>query len=288
MVNDLQTFQSLSKEEIMKMTGQDDGSEMSAGILPKLSISRQAEDEEGNTLRPGVYSTYYPDIEAKVYSLKEKDKPVHFRPFIRGYQYMKYDADTNSYPSTSIIFKSWKEEAIDSTGGVRCGRIIGKSKDELTPAEAEAQRSARCYILVYGLVTMDATTADGSPVKVENMPILWRSAGSSFRPVSEAIQGLKGKDKLMQNHVLHLNTPLRKTAGSNVYYVPSISISNEEVQFTKDDLEHMEMFQSRIKDENDAIFAKWKEAQDKKSSDGETAKVINEIEESPENILAAG
>ena len=75
MVNDLQTFQSLSKEEIMKMTGQDDGSEMGAGILPKLSISRQAEDEEGNTLRPGVYSTYYPDIEAKVYLSLLKNIP---------------------------------------------------------------------------------------------------------------------------------------------------------------------------------------------------------------------
>ena len=58
MVNDLATFDSLSKEEIMKMTGQDDGSVISTGTIDRLTINRAAEDDDGNQLSAGVFSTY--------------------------------------------------------------------------------------------------------------------------------------------------------------------------------------------------------------------------------------
>ena len=61
MANELQAFDSLSKEEIMKLTGQDDGSQMGSGTLPRLSINRAAEDDDGNALRPGVYTIYDPE-----------------------------------------------------------------------------------------------------------------------------------------------------------------------------------------------------------------------------------
>ena len=86
MTNELQSFESLSKEEIMKMTGQDDGSQMSLITVPKLMINRQSEDDEGHALRPGVYMVYDSELETMVYSLK--DKPIYFRPFVKSYQYM--------------------------------------------------------------------------------------------------------------------------------------------------------------------------------------------------------
>ena len=46
---------------------------------------------------------------------------------------MEYDQDNNNYPCTSVIFKQWNEEAIDSSGGVNCGRIRGKDKPTFTP-----------------------------------------------------------------------------------------------------------------------------------------------------------
>ena len=69
MVNDLKAFDSLSKEEIMKMTGQDDGSVINTGTLDRLIINRAAEDDDGNQLSAGVYSTYDPSIESRVYSI---------------------------------------------------------------------------------------------------------------------------------------------------------------------------------------------------------------------------
>ena len=284
MVNDLKAFDSLSKEEIMKMTGQDDGSVINTGTLDRLTINRAAEDDDGNQLSAGVYTTYDPSIESRVYSIK--DKPIQFRPFINSYQYMEYDADNNNYPCTSVIFKQWNEEAIDSSGGVNCGRVRGKDKEQLTQAQIDAQRNIKCYRLVYGLLSMDATTPTGEPTKVENLPVLFRVTGSNFIPIGESLKSLKGRDSLMQNHILNMTTKKRK-AGSNVYYVSQVTIDTKEVPFTQKDLEHMDMFNNLIQEENVRVSEKWKKSNSHKEQDVASAKVINELSDDPEMVLQA-
>ena len=284
MVNDLQAFESLSKEEIMRMTGQDDGSIISSGNLSRLTINRAAEDDDGNQLSAGVYTVYDSGIEAKVYSIK--DKAIQFRPFINAYQYMQYDPDNNSYPCSSVVFKSWKEEPIDTNGGVRCGKVIGKDKEQLTQAEIDAQRNIKCYRLVYGLLSMDGTTATGDATTIDAMPVLFRVTGSNFTPIGEALKSLKGRDSLMQNHLLNLTTK-RKKAGSNVYYVSNVSVDNKEIDFTKKDLEHMDMFSALIEEENSRISDKYQNAHKNKERDAASAKVINEMADDPEMVLAS-
>ena len=284
MVNDLQAFESLSKEEIMRMTGQDDGSIISSGTISRLTINRAAEDDDGNQLSAGVYTTYDSGIEAKVYSIK--DKAIQFRPFINAYQYMEYDPDNNNYPCSSVVFKSWKDEPIDSNGGVRCGKVIGKDKEQLTQAEIDSQRNIKCYRLVYGLLSMEGTTATGDATTVDAMPVLFRVTGSNFTPIGEALKSLKGRDSLMQNHLLNLTTK-RKKAGSNVYYVSNVSVDNKEIDFTKKDLEHMDMFSALIEEENSRISEKYQNAHKNKERDAASAKVVNEMADDPEVVLAS-
>ena len=284
MVNDLQAFESLSKEEIMRMTGQDDGSIISSGTISRLTINRAAEDDDGNQLSAGVYTTYDSGIEAKVYSIK--DKAIQFRPFINAYQYMEYDPDNNNYPCSSVVFKSWKDEPIDSNGGVRCGKVIGKDKEQLTQAEIDSQRNIKCYRLVYGLLSMEGTTATGDATTIDAMPVLFRVTGSNFTPIGEALKSLKGRDSLMQNHLLNLTTK-RKKAGSNVYYVSNVSVDNKEIDFTKKDLEHMDMFSALIEEENSRISEKYQNAHKNKERDAASAKVVNEMADDPEVVLAS-
>ena len=284
MVNDLKAFNSLSKEEIMQMTGQDDGSIISSGTLSRLTINRSAEDDDGNQLSAGVYTVYDSSIEDRVYSIK--DKPIQFRPFINSYQYMEYDPNNNNYPCSSVIFKSWKDEPIDTNGGVRCGKVIGKDKEQLSEAEIEAQRNIKCYRLVYGLVSFDGTTPKGEPATVDSLPVLFRVTGSNFTPIGEALKSLKGRESLMQNHLLNLKTT-RKKAGSNVYYVSQISVDSKEVEFTQKDLEHMDMFRALIEEENARVSEKYQNAVKNKESDAASAKVINEMEDDPEMVLAS-
>tara|TARA_R100000656_G_scaffold1119_1_gene2086 strand:- start:876 stop:1847 length:972 start_codon:yes stop_codon:yes gene_type:complete len=281
MSNELQAFEALSKEEIMKMTGQDDGSQISSGSLPRLTINRTSEDDDGNALRTGVYTIYDSESEAKVYSLK--DKAVHFRPFINAYQYMEYDAENNNYPCSSVVFKSWKDEPIDSNGGVRCGKVIGKDKQQLTQAEIDSQRNIKCYRLVYGLLSMEATTATGEATAIAEMPVLWRVTGMNFKPIGETLKSLKGRNSLMFNHVLNLTTK-RKKSGSNVFYVASIRVDDKEIQFSKKDLEHMDMFNDIVNEENTRVSEKWKDANSNKKKDKAAIKVVEAID--PETILS--
>ena len=284
MVNDLKAFEALSKEEIMRMTGQDDGSIISTGTISRLTINRAAEDDDGNQLSSGVYTVYDSAIQAKVYSTK--DTAIQFRPFINAYQYMEYDAENNNYPCSSVVFKSWKDEPIDTNGGVRCGKVIGKAKEQLTQAEIDSQRNIKCYRLVYGLVSMTGATATGDATTVDALPVLFRVTGSNFTPIGESLKSLKGRDSLMQNHLLNLTTN-RKKAGSNVYYVSQVNIDNKEIPFTQKDLEHMDMFNDLIAEENTRVSTKWQTANSNKEQDVASAKVINELSDDPEMVLQA-
>ena len=131
--NNLVNIKGMSDEQIMQAIGQDDGSSMGTNI-PRLSINRTPEDDDGNQLPVGHFSTYDASVGQNVYG-----KPITFRPFISAMQYMHYDADKGEYVNRSIIFKSWKEEAIDILGGTRCGKISFKERSNLTPEQQEQQ-----------------------------------------------------------------------------------------------------------------------------------------------------
>ena len=256
MANELANFDSLSKEQIMRLTGQeDDSGGGSSVILSRLAINRMGEDDDGNKVEVGTYKIYDPVSERLVYS--KKNGTVKLRPFIRSYQYMEYNPDENNYANKSIIFKSWKDEAIDANGGIKCGKVPFKEIETLSREDQAKQKQIKCYTLVYGLLNMDAVTGDGKEVTIEDLPILWRATGMNFRPINEAITSIKGQDKLQQNTNLLLSTQ-RKKHGANVYYMTSISLDKEDVEFTKKNYETIEMFNQLITEENKEVVESWK------------------------------
>ena len=280
--NKLVNINNMSDEQIMQAIGQDDGSSLGTNI-PRLSINRTPEDDDGNQLPVGYFSTYDPSVGQNVYG-----KPVTFRPFISAMQYMHYDADKGEYVNRSIIFKSWKEEAIDILGGTRCGKIPFKDRSTLTPEQLEQQRTIRCYKLVYGLLSFkNGKTAQGHAHNVENLPVLYRVTGTAFSPVSAALDQLKKKRKLMFNCTFSLNTK-RQKKGGNVFYVPEIGVnSDENLKLSDADMETIKVFQDTIDTENKEIVDLYNSAKSKKpnGSDLDDAKIVNEVD--PEEVLSA-
>ena len=279
--NNLVNIKGMSDEQIMQAIGQDDGSNMGTNI-PRLTINRTPEDDDGNQLPVGHFSTYDSNVGQNVYG-----KPITFRPFISAMQYMHYDADKGEYVNRSIIFKSWKEEAIDILGGTRCGKIPFKDRSTLTPQELERQRTIRCYKLVYGLLSFNnGKTAQGNAHNVENLPALYRVTGTAFSPVSAALDQLKKRKKLMFNCTFTIDTK-RQKKGGNVFYVPEINVNAEEnLQLSDMDMETLKVFQDSITAENTEIIAGYNKA--KNSKDNIDAKIVEEVsEDSPEEILAS-
>ena len=273
--NQIKSFEKLSTSQIMEMIGQDVG--QTGTGLPRLTINRQPEDDEGNKLPVGTYAVYDSGVESMVYG-----KPATFRPFLNSFQFMEYDSEQNKFSKRSVIFKNWKDDPIDTSGGSRCGKVPFKERDKLSQAELEHQKNIKCYRLVFGMVSFDGVTPNGNKVSVKDKPVLWRVTGSNFTPVGESIQSLKNRKKLMFNHTLSLDTERRK-AGSNVFYVSAIKVNQKEVTFTKENMELIKKFQDTISSENEDIVALWKDANKSKNngSDKEDAKIVSDVEGSP-------
>jgi hypothetical protein len=282
--NNLVNIKGMSDEQIMQAIGQDDGSNLGNNI-PRLAINRTPEDDDGNQLPVGHFYTYDSKIGQNVFG-----KPVTLRPFISAMQYMHYDADKGEYVNRSIIFKSWKEEAIDILGGTKCGKIPFKERSTLTPEELERQRTIRCYKLVYGLLSFkDGKTAQGNAHSVENLPVLYRVTGTAFSPVSAALDQLKKRKKLMFNCTFSLETK-RQKKGGNVFYVPEIGVNADtNLQLSDMDMETLKVFQESIDTENAEVVDAYNIAKTKKAngSDKIDAEIIEDVDNnSPEKILS--
>ena len=283
--NNLVNIKGMSDEQIMQAIGQDDGSNLGTNI-PRLAINRTPEDDDGNQLPVGHFYTYDSNVGQNVFG-----KPVTFRPFISAMQYMHYDAVKGEYINRSIIFKSWKEEAIDILGGTRCGKISFKERSSLTPEQQEQQRTIRCYKLVYGLLSFkNGKTAQGKEHSVENLPVLYRVTGTAFSPVSAALDQLKKRKKLMFNTLLNIDTK-RQKKGSNVFYVPEITVNADaNLQLSDTDMDTLKVFQESIDAENLEVAGLYNSAKTKKvnGSDNVDAEIVKDLgDESPEKVLAS-
>ena len=280
--NNLTNIKEMSNEQIMQAIGQDDGSNKGSNI-PRLAINRSPEDDDGNQLPVGHFYTYDSNVGQNVFG-----KPVTLRPFISAMQYMHYDADKGEYVNRSIIFKSWREEAIDILGGTKCGKIPFKERSNLTPEQLERQRTIRCYKLVYGLLSFSkGKTSQGNDHSLENIPVLYRVTGTAFSPVTSALDLLKKRKKLMFNCTFSLDTK-RQKKGGNVFYVPEISVNADaNLELSDTDMETLKVFQESIDVENKEVIDLYNSAKSKSTNrhDNIDAKIVEELD--PEKVLSA-
>ena len=281
MDNEIANINNMSDEQIKQAIGQDDGS--SSGIsIPRLGINRSPEDDDGNQLPVGHLFTYDSSVGQNVFG-----KPVTFRPFISAMQYMHYDPEKGEYVNRSIIFKNWKEEAIDILGGTRCGKIPFKERSSLTPEQLAEQRTIRCYRLLYGILSFKGKKANGEDHEVTNLPALWRVTGTAFAPVGSALDQVNKRKKLMFTTTFSIDSK-RQKKGGNVYYTPEISVNADaNLQMSKEDMETLTVFQDIINTENAEVVDLYKAAKKGQptSSDGESAKVVKQVED-PVEVLS--
>ena len=281
MSNEIANIKNMSNEQIMQAIGQDDGS--GGGInIPRLGINRSPEDDDGNQLPVGHLFTYDASVGQNVFG-----KPVTFRPFISAMQYMHYDPEKGEYVNRSIIFKNWKEEAIDILGGTRCGKVPFKERTSLTPEQLAEQRTIRCYRLLYGILSFKGKKANGEDHEVTNLPVLWRVTGTAFSPVGSALDQVNKRKKLMFTTTFSIDSK-RQKKGGNVYYTPEISVNAEaNLEMSKEDMETLTVFQDIINTENAEVVDLYKAAKKGQptSSDGESAKVVKQVED-PVEVLS--
>jgi hypothetical protein len=269
----------LSVEDLMAISGQ----ESKRSFLPRLSINRQSEDEEGNVLPMGSYAFYHDESGGTVYA-----KEVSFRPFLNRYQYMAYDPEERKYTSRSIVFQNWDQDAIDSTGTLRCGKVPAKNHDTLSAKDAAKQRDIKCYRMMYGVVSATVENpSTGDSTEVVNYPLLWRATGTSWGIIGDAQRLVTQKKQPLMSYPWTLTTE-RAKAGGNIFYKPVIRLDfSEVVALTDADYDTLVVFGEMLKEENAVIEDEHREAKRKlhNSNDDALEAMITEVEDDTINEL---
>jgi len=239
--------QMLSNEEIMALSGQKTSTE---GLF-RIRINTELEDDAKNRLPVGTFVLPNPaDRVSVVYA-----DSVSIRPFVRGFWYGVYNAKNNRYDPRTTIVSNLSEEMPDTSGNIRCGKVDKSKLNELTEAEKLKQKQIRCYINLYGLVSANAKTKDGTNVAVTNVPVFIRGSGSSFMPLSEAVDVFTKQRKPMLSYNIKLTTK-REKKGGNTYYViiAEAQTNNDPIPLSPDAVEQLNVFRKIIDDENKTIM----------------------------------
>jgi len=264
-------------ETMARLTGQK--TESNGPNLPRLTINREDQDNDKNEIPMGTYAVK--TDKGVIYS-----KKATFRPFLNTFQYMVYDAEAanprggkGAFTNKTVLFQDFKDEAPDENGGIRCGKIQGKAaKENMSEKTKLAQKNIMCYRNMYGLLTMTGTTATGEEVTVTEMPVLWRTRGSAFMPISDALEGLNKRGKLMILSEFKLTTERRKNGGT-IYYVPVLDVDAlKSAPFTAEHNGILTNFSEVVAAENKSVMEKHKAAVKAKSGaaqDEADLKVIN-------------
>lgn len=256
----LEAMKAGNREELMKLSGQADEDQPKAG-LSRLNINYTDETDEGISLKKGVWKVYY-DGEF-VFS-----ENVDFRPLVRTYEWSVWSQEEEKFVNRSVQAPSLDYQFPDILGGNKCGRLSKSDEEQLGEKHplTLASRLATCNQVFYAVISMDGKTADGTPVKIENYPVVAYFKRSGFRPAREAIERL-GKNTLMSEVVFELTTKKNKM-GSVTYFTP-IFTQKGTAKMDDASMELMTMFLETVKASNANILDQHKEAVKTKATDEE-------------------
>ena len=256
----LEAVKAGNREELMKLSGQADDDQPKAG-LNRLNINYDTDTDDGLTLKKGTWKVYY-DGEF-VYA-----DSVEFRPLVRTYEWSVWDQEEGKFSCRSIQAPSLDFQFPDTAGGNKCGRLTKSEEEQLGEDHALtlASRLATCNQVFYALINMEAKTADGRDVKLENYPVVTYFKRSGFRPAREAIERL-GKNTLMNEVVFELTTKRHKM-GSVTYFTP-VFTQKDTVKMDDATMETMAMFLETVKASNANIMEQHKESVKAKANEEE-------------------
>lgn len=183
----------ITPEEQAYLDSLNSGGAANEGTGPKkLVINTASKDADGNKRAVGAWHIDGTDMYL--------DGAVKFRPVRYVNKLIRYVENANKgfdFVGHSVYFTDFREEIIDSTGGLALGRKFGKELRTLSDDEQEANKKlAGTYADVFGLVTF----GDTDPV-----PCVLRVRGGKLKAILDAFNSVP-KDKRYSQYNFDLET----------------------------------------------------------------------------------
>lgn len=245
-------FNNDDMETFMEASGQGGNSNRQVG-LPRLNINYDAETEDGQTLPRGAWKMY---LDGRFIYAEE----VKVRFILRTFEYSLWDQETGTFSSKSVQ-KPTLSGMFPSTDGInKAGRLTREEEEALSKDDPAYLRSRAvvCNQVIFGKISGDFRTADGTEVKVEDQPVVAYFKRSGFKPIGDFISNLAKQKKLMQKCVISLKTHRHKN-GSVTFWTPVPALVDE-VSITQEDKDLMAMFADTVKGHNESVMNQYREA----------------------------
>ena len=245
-------FNNDDMETFMEASGQGGNSNRQVG-LPRLNINYDAETEDGQTLPRGAWKMY---LDGRFIYAEE----VKVRFILRTFEYSLWDQETGTFSSKSVQ-KPTLSGMFPSTDGMnKAGRLTREEEEALSKDDPAYLRSRAvvCNQVIFGKISGDFRTADGTEVKIEDQPVVAYFKRSGFKPIGDFISNLAKQKKLMQKCVISLKTHRHKN-GSVTFWTPMPALVDE-VSITQEDKDLMAMFADTVKGHNESVMNQYREA----------------------------
>lgn len=209
-MNDLQIIEGKNLDALAGILGASNDSGGDTGRMPELKINSQVEDEDGNLLPRGEF--YIKGMDELVYA-----PTVKFRPLAHHYQWLHYDPEQNKLVNKTRLVSSFREEARDIKGGIKCGKPAYKAMQDMPQEERDKYKDITLFRQVRGLVSYTGKTISGKEVTIENQPVILMLKGSNYSPFEEDYIKTLPSGKKIFDYVVELTTEKHKN-GSVTWY----------------------------------------------------------------------
>lgn len=206
---------------------------------------------------------------------KYYDGVAVFRPVRKVNKLISYSSDDGgkswNFNGESVYFNDFRDEILDSKGGLAFGRKFGKALRELPEADQKANKElAGAYLDIFGLVTF----GENAPV-----PCMFRTRGGKSMVINQAFESVP-KDKKYSQYTFGLEAYQEtdeKTKKTKDYWSVKATPDMSQVLPITPILGFDKEIVEFIRETNHNVLEQHKAARNKleDSSGGVTAKVIH-------------
>ena len=188
---------------------------------------------------------------------------VIIRPFLQRFMYQRYDNDKKTYQKT-VMSNNMNIDLKDSFGTFNCGKPSGYIKDfnALSDDVKTLIRTIKRTRVVFGTVTMNGVTADGTSMDIESLPFVWDvDTKEGFKNVGDAFGRLARQNRLPISHAMNVSTEKRDLPTGNSFWVPVLDVdTTTSFEITDMDQELMGEFMGQVESHNKWVMGEWEKS----------------------------
>lgn len=155
----------------------------SGSFLPALKVWMEDDSEEDGA--PRLKGKLYVTGQDPIVYVDPKNPPK-FRALTQTFQWRQWDDANKVNVNKTRLLYSFKEEARDEKGTIRCGKPPSKDLKDNKELQKKYE-DIKTFRILQGLISYVGKTADGTEVEVKDLLISIQAKGASFNAFDEEV-----------------------------------------------------------------------------------------------------